>query len=241
MLALLYELFTAMRISPAFGFLGVLKSAEKIELIKQAAVISITSAISAVILSSDENGENSAIKLRFSTLVWICIASGCPALGYVLTFAVGITEASYTASALMSFFSCAALAAAVSDVAASKRKNKALGAAGSIIAEIFAVPVCILCAVLPSDYLSFAILYLPLPMALLFAFAAEMGYKNGILTQKTRIAAHLCASVAPICNAVIFRLSVVSDLFKFSFIICTALYTLLLIIDFRKSFGRKDN
>ncbi len=239
--ALLFAIFTAVRISPAFGFLGVINFAKKISLLKHSAVISVTSAICSILLSSDENESNNAVKMRFCTLVWICISSGSTILGYALTFAVGISEASYAASALISFFSSAALAGVLSDMVASKRKL--VGMIYSLLGVVFAVPLCIICVTLSSNhpFLSLYIIYLPLPISLIFSFAAEMGYKNGVLTQKGRIAAYLCSSVIPFCNAVIFRLPFVALIFKISFLAFTVLYILFLILDFYKLSKRKDN
>ena len=239
--ALLFAVFTAVRISPAFGFLRVLNSVEKISLLKHSAVISVTSAICSILLSSDENGQNSAVKMRFSSLVWICIASACPILGYVLTFAVGISEASYVASALIAFSSSGALAGVLADIVISKRKL--VGTIFSLLGVVFAVPLCIRCVMLPSNHplLSIYIIYLPLPISLIFSFAAEMGFKNGVLTQKGRIAAYLCSSVIPFCSAAMFRLPFVAVIFKFSFLAFTVLYILFLILDLYKLSKRKDN
>lgn len=240
-ISILFALFSAVRISPAFGFLGALNSAEKISLLKISAVISVTSAICSILLSSDENGQNSAVKMRFSTLVWICIASACPILGYALTFAVGISEASYVASALIAFSSSGALAGVLSDMVTSKRKL--VGTIFSLLGVVFAVPLCIRCVMLSSNHplLSIYIIYLPLPISLIFSFAAEMGYKNGVLTQKGRIAAYLCSSVIPFCSAAMFRLPFVAVIFKFSFLAFTVLYILFLILDLYKLSKRKDN
>lgn len=205
-LTLLFSLYAAVRIHPAFAFWGALDRARKLRLLKTSALLTVAAAVCLILLTADElPGDKKGIKLRFSTLAAMSAAAAAPLVSLILFYAQSGSPGSYQSAALGFYLYPLAIIRIITDLASVKGKRPLIGIAFPAVMTALTAPAALLCgywAFYGLTALVFAIMYLALPVSIMLLSAASAGYENGRLSKRTFILFCAEAAVMPLCNII---------------------------------------